>query len=299
MKTSKVIFDIQAREGIVARASFHRDNPTEIITSAKQYPSYMPTQCATMMMVNYCLTMLREAAEKDPKVKGRYTFIVPENVAIRFFEAQKCVNNKSDVMASLFKSWMNAPQYNVTVQDEDGNAQTCNVWEAVLYDLVSELEIMMDKSSGWSLNFVNSRTLYRYEIRKADGGDITAVLAAGDTVTFSQGVNVEKGLVCAEQNFLTGTFTVSRRDVRDRNQNVTPHFYVPRLIQAVNEKDGSQVNVTANEIVADENLEPVYQAGVYVVNAAFLRIKTAEMLPRIKSVKTAQVTTVNAESNQF
>lgn len=299
MKTSKVIFDVQAREGIVARASMHRDNPAEIITSAKQYPSYMPAQCATMMMVNHCLTMLREAAEKDPQVKGRYTFIVPENVAIRFFEAQKCVNNKSDVMASLFKKWMNMPQYNVTVPNEEGTAETVNVWEAILYDLVAELEIMMDKSSGWSLNFVNSRTLYRYEIKRADGGDITAVLAAGDTVTFSQGVSVEKGLVCTEQNFLNGTFTVSRRDVRDRNQNVTPHFYVPRIIQAVNEEDGSQVNATANEIIANDNLEPVYQAGVYIVNAAFLRTKTAEMLPRIKSVKAAQVTTVNADSHQF
>lgn len=299
MKTSKAIFDIQAREGIVARASMHRDNPGDITMSARNYPITMPTQCAVMSMVNYCLTMLREAAEEDPSIKGRYTFIVPENVAIRFFEAQKCVNNGSDIMSSLFKRWMDTPQYNMEFTDEDGETQLVNVWQIAIAGLANELQVMMDKTSGWSLNFVNSRTLYRYEIKRADGGDITDILSVGDTVNFNSGVDVEKGLVCTEFNFLTGQFTVTRRDVRDRNQNITPHFYVPRLIQAINEEDGSQINVTANEIVANENLEPMRQSGVNVVNAAFLRTKTAEMLPRIKSIKSATVTTVDAESRQF
>lgn len=299
MKTSKVIFDIQAREGVVARASMHRDNPGDITMSARNYPIAMPTQCAVMTMVNYCLTMLREAAEKDPSIKGRYTFIVPENVAIRFFEAQKCVNNGTDIMTALYKRWMDMPQYNMEFVNENGETQTINMWQIAIAGLANDLQIMMNKSSGWSLNFVNSHTLYRYEIRKADGGDITQVLKAGDTVNFVQGVDVEKGLVCTEFNFLTGQFTVTRRDVRDRNQNVTPHFYVPRLIQAVNEEDGSQISTTANEIIANDNLEPMYQNGVYVVNAAFLRTKTAELLPRIKSVKAANINQVNAESKQF
>lgn len=299
MKTSKVIFDIQAREGVVARASMHRDNPENITMSAHNYPIVMPAQCAVMTMVNYCLTMLREAAEKDPSVKGRYTFIVPESVAIRFFEAQKCVNNGTDIMTSLYKRWMSVPQYNMEFTDDDGTVQTVNVWQIAIAGLAAELQVMMDKNSGWSLNFVNSHTLYRYEIKKADGGDITQVLQAGDTVNFVQGVDVEKGLVCTEFNFLTGQFTVTRRDVRDRSQNVTPHFYVPRLIQAVNEEDGSQISTTANEIIANDSLEPMYQNGVYVVNAAFLRTKTAELLPRIKSVKTANINQVNAESKQF
>lgn len=299
MKTSKAIFDIQAREGVVARASMHRENPNEIVMSARNYPITMPTQCAVMSMVNYCLTMLREDAEKDPSIKGRYTFIVPENVAIRFFEAQKCVNNGSDIMSSLFKRWMDTPQYNITFTDKDGEAQTVNVWQIAIAGLATELQVMMDKSSGWSLNFVNSRTLYRYEIKRADGGNIADILSVGDTVNFDKGVDVAKGLICTEFNFLSGQFTVTRRDVRDRNQNITPHFYVPRLIQAVNEEDGSQINVMANEIIANDNLEPIRQNDVTVVNAAFLRTKTAEMLPRIKSVKSATVTTVGAESRQF
>lgn len=299
MKSSKAIFDIQAREGIVARASMHRENPSDITVSVRKYPINMPTQCAVMTMAHYCLSMLREAAEKNPSVKGRYTFIVPENVAIRFFEAQKCVNNHTDIMSSLFKSWMDSPQYNIEFTDEDGEIKTANVWQLSIAGLAAELQAMMDKTSGWSLNFMNSRTLYHYEIKRADGSNTADILAAGDTVNFVQGVDVEKGLVCTELNFLNGKFTVSRRDIRDRNQNVTSHFYVPHLILAINEEDGSQVNVTANEIIANNNLEPMHQQGVYVTNAAFLRTKTAEMLPRIKSIKTAQVRTVDSESKQF
>jgi len=300
MKTSKVIFDIQAREGVVARGSMHREKPEDITMSVRAYPIEMPAQCAVMNMVSYCLTMLREKAEQDPSVKGRYTFIVPENVAIRFFEAQLCVNRGIDIFSRLRKQWMLTPQYNIEFVDEQGTVQTANVWELAIMGLANELQVMLDKSSGWSLNFVNSRTLYRYEIIREDGGDVSEILTAGQTVNFNDGVDTEgKGLKCREFNFLSGQFTVTRRDVRDRNQHVTAHFYVPRLIQAVNEEDGSQISTTSNVIVANDNLEPMYQNGVYVVNAAYLRTKTAEMLPRIKSTRNATVTTVEAESKQF
>lgn len=300
MKTAKVIFDVQAREGIVARASMHRDNPTEITVSAREYPIQMPTQVAVMTMVNYCLTMLREAAEKDHSIKGRYVFIVPENVAIRFFEAQKCVNNGTDIMSTLFKPWMNNPQYSMDFEDEDGQLQSVNVWQLAIAGLAEELKIMMDKASGWSLGFINSRSIYRYEIKAANKGvDIADIINEGDTITLTGSVDINKGIVCTENNFINGTFEVSRRDVRDRQNNITPHYYVPRTIQAINEEDGSTVNATADQILANENLEPVYQNGVLLVNAAFLRTKTAEQLPRIQRIKRAQVNAVGADSRQF
>ena len=300
MKTSKVIFDIQAREGVVARASFHRENPGDITTSARQYPITMPAQCAVMTMTNYCLSMLREAAETDPTIKGRYTFIVPDNVAIRFFEAQKCVNSGNDIVSTLMKGWMRSPQYDMEFENTaTGQWQTVNVWEMAIVGLAAELQIMMNKSSGWSLNFINSRTLYRYEIRSAKGVPTEEVINAGDVVNFVNGVDVEKELLCTEQNFLSGQLIVSRRDVRDRNQHVTPHFYVPRMIQVENIEDGSRHNMTADQIINNDKLEPVYQNGVYIVNAAFLRTKTAEMLPRITKIRNVQVTAVEGESKQF
>lgn len=291
MRNSKVIFDIQAREGVMVRSSMHRSDPSEITVHTGTYPATTPVQCAVMSMTSYCLSMLREAAERDPSIKGRYTFIVPETVAYRFYQAQGCVNTGKDIRSSLLQKWMYDDQYNMTTTI-NGETKTFNVWELTIANLAAELQVMMDKSTGWSMNFVNSRTLYRYEISSSDPTkDITEILSAGDTVNFVNGFDNEKGLYCREYSFLSGQYTVTRRDVRSRDQRVTSHFYVPRLIRVTNEK-GEQFMSTADQIIAQDNLEPVSQTGIHVVNAAYLRTITAEKLPRIKSIKDANINVV-------
>jgi len=165
---------------------------------------------------------------------------------------------------------------------------------------------MMDKSNGWSINVINARSLYRWEIKQEDlsDDDDTPRLTNGMTVNFKNGIDEDLKLVCTENNFLNGTFTVTENDVRDRRNNVTKHFYVPRTIQVTNKTTNLRQAMSISEFMNlkgedVENFEPSYENGALLINAAKLRAETARLLPRIQVAKVMNVTTAKANGTQF
>ena len=293
MKNSKVIFDVQARAGVVAITKMDKNNPQSVTAWTTTYDTNYPSQVAVSHVISNTLQELLISAQEDPTVKGRYTIIVPEAIAPRFYEAQKCVNNGINISQKLFKpSWMNREEYFANVIDKDGNAQRINVWQTSIDELAPSLSVMMRKDTGWSLNFFNSRTLYRYELISAGNNNIEDVLENGDKISLKNGVNEALNIVCRDTSFLDGTYTVTRRDVRDRMGNVKSHFYVPRLLLAVSETTGERKYMTVSDLLQDNSWYPAWQNGVLLLNAAVLRIKTAELLPRLqvpKDIKVVQV----------
>lgn len=304
MKNSIAILDVNAKDGVVAISKMLRDDPEKVTVKTANYDYSMPVQCALMGAVNSILEELYESAEKDPSVKGRYTILVPETVAYRFFQAQGCVNKGTDITDALYLSWMQAETYNrtATITNDDGKEEVVeyNIWESTISAMSDLLNIMLDKTSGWSINFMNARTLYRYELRSADGTPIDQLIDKGVTVNLINSYDQDKKVICTENNMLNGQFTVSRTDVRDRQGNVTPHFYIPRTIP-VRTADGATSLMTVSELMMPQNegVAPINANHVYVFNAAFLRTKTAEVLPRIKMAKTATVTNIGVNGKLF
>lgn len=299
MKNSNAIFDIQARSGVVARASMRRNDPSNVTVQATEFGREVPVQCAIMNMATFCLKMLHETAQQDPSIVGRYSFIVPETVAIRFWQAQKCVNNKQDVASKLFLPWMNSKDFEVEVQDGTVTRKV-NIWQLTIAGIAEYLTIMMDKSSGWSLNFVNHRTLYDYELKSNDNKvALEDIIDQGDIVKLNRSVSEDGLIVCTENNFVTGEFPVKRRNVRNRSGVITSRFYIPRVIPMSNLETGETKQMTVVDAIKPENSDwdATYQNGVYVINAAILRTKTAELLPRVN--RTATVTKVAENSQQF
>jgi hypothetical protein len=310
MKTSIAIFDINAKDGVMARASMRKDAPESVLTQKFPIVAGQPIQCALLDMTTFCLNMIREAAEKDPSLKGRYTFLVPESIAYRLFQAQRCVNEGKNIREELYLPWMKDDQFLITdtVENEDGEEvlDEFNAWESSIRDLATICEEMMDKKTGWSINVMNARTLYRWEIRQSDlaEDDPTPRLTNGMKVNFKNGVDEDLQLVCTENNFLNGELVVSESDVRDRRNNVTKHFYVPRTIQVTNHETGMRELMTVSDFMnlkgddADK-FEPAYENGALIINAAKLRTKTAELLPRVQVAKVMKVKTAQEGNALF
>jgi len=311
MKNSIAIFDINAKDGIMARASMRKDAPEAVTTQKFPTVPGEPIQCSLLSMVTYCLAMIRDAAVNDPSLKGRYTFLVPESIAYRLFQAQKCVNAGIDIRSELYLPWMQDDQFLISdtvVNEETGEEEVhqFNAWESAISELADILEEMMDKSNGWSINVINARSLYRWEIKQEDlsDDDDTPRLTNGMTVNFKNGIDEDLKLVCTENNFLNGTFTVTENDVRDRRNNVTKHFYVPRTIQVTNKTTNLRQAMSISEFMNlkgedVENFEPSYENGALLINAAKLRAETARLLPRIQVAKVMNVTTAKANGTQF
>ena len=304
MRNSIAIFDINAKDGIVARASMRRLNPDQIVTQKVTCPAREPVQCSLMNMLAYCLETVKTGAEADPNLKGRYTFIVPESIAYRMFQAQGCVNSGKPIADSLFLPWMNSDEFVIEddVEDKDGKVERVkfNAWKASIDNLAYLLEEMLDKKTGWSINFMNARTIYRWELKDDENNP---VLHNGMTVEMKNGVNEELGIACTENNYLTGTFTVSENIVRDRQQHETPHYYVQRMIQVVNKETSQRTSMSVGDYMNlspedQEKIEPAYDNGVLLINAAKLRTETAKLLPRVKIAKIEKVVVAN-EALQF
>jgi hypothetical protein len=308
MRNSIAIFDINAKDGIVARASFRRENPERIVTYKIPCPPREPSQCSLMTMLSYCLESVRSAAESNPTLKGRYTFIVPESIAYRMFQAQGCVNRGTPIVDNLFLPWMDSDEFIIEdeIENEDGKTETVqfNAWKASIEGLASLLEEMLDKKSGWSINFVNARTLYRWELIGGEDENGESILRNGMTVDLKNGTNDDGTIVCRENNYLTGTFTVSENIVRDRNQHETPHYYVQRMVPVINKETSQRTSMSVGDYMQlseedKEKIEPAYENGVLLINAAKLRTETAKLLPRVKIAKVMTATVATEGGIQF
>lgn len=268
MKNSNIIIDINYKDGIIARSSMRVSGDKAVVKTAKiKGDAKKPAQ---VNLLNGFATVLGQL--NDTEFVGRVSMILPESVALRLMGAVKTVKDGEDATSKLYLDWMQGA-------DEYGAGYGEAIAEAV-----KQLEAFLCEEEN-SLNIVNARALYRYELT----GEIHD-LKAGDKVTLTNSINEELGVSCSENNFLNGEYTVTTQTIRDRQNNTRVRAFINRIYKV--SVDNEQKNLTASEILGLMNHEISGSDSTNAtISALKLRAINAELLPRTLVAKITKVET--------
>ena len=274
MKTSNLIIDINAKDNVIARASMRISGDNAVVKTAKfKGDSKKPLQ---VNLLNGFATVLGQL--NSAEFVGRVSFIMPESVALRLMGAVKTVKDGGSATDKLYLDWMQSA-------DEKG----AGYGEAI--NAVSEqLEAFLSDEEN-SLNIVNARQLYRYEIM----GDGKENIRAGETIQLTNSANEELGVNCTENNFLNGTYTTTTQTIRDRANNTRVRAFVNRVYKTT--VNGEQKNFTASELLSfmntnkDADIAGNSDSTNSAISALKLRAINAEQLPRTVVAKIQKVET--------
>ena len=176
MFKSNRVFTIVSRGGKVARVSY---DPKNVRTSKRELigETDMQSNAAVLQTVNFTLSQLI-----DSGFEGRVSFVVNDDIAIRFFEMRRAIREGNDVVSALQKDWM----------DEEMLAS--------IEEFCLAAESLQDTVE---LNFVKLSNVYNWALSIEKEG---FVLKEGMELKFENGV-AEDGAVRAE-TILNGTYTV-------------------------------------------------------------------------------------------
>lgn len=272
MKTSALIVDINSKDGVIARASMRVNKKGEATIVTDKFNGDNNGQIALLNGFAKVLGQLNET-----EFTGRASFILPEAVALRLMGAVKEVKDGGDAYEKLFLGWM-------------AKSSDAEKYSEAISAVVEQIEAFLSVEEN-SLNIVNARALYRYELV----GDGVANVNAGDKITLKDSVNEAlKVSAKAENNYLNGEFTATTQTIKDREGNSRVRAFVNRIYKY--EVNGERKASTASELLAfmDENPK-VELSGTESTNAAISALKlrkiNAEQLPRILVAKIQTVAT--------
>ena len=177
MFKSNRIFTIVSRGGKVARVSY---DPKNVRTTKRELvgETDMASNAAVLQTVNFTLGQLI-----DSGFEGRVSFVVNDDIAIRFFEMRRAIREGEDTVAALQKEWM----------DEEMLASIEEFCTAV-----SQLE-------GVELNFVKLSNVHNWALSIEKEG---FVLEEGMELEFKDGLT-DDGTVRAE-TILNGKYIVTK-----------------------------------------------------------------------------------------
>lgn len=254
----KKIVDINAKDGVLAVSYFVEDNSAEMKIK-RDVQNFNSTQDTIMMAAMSSIL--------DQSVGDDLTVILPESVAIRAMVVRKAVKEGKtgdSVARAVVKKWM--PK---NLIDE-------------LSSVAPMLATSIAEHKG-KLQIMKARQLYRWELSPIAEEDEDALQILADkkeitltgTGTENEGSrNEEIGIMCRENNYLNGTFSVISRKI---GQKV--HYYVERVINVI-DKDGNRVKMTTAQ-ASTLQVDGADDSGNNVLNMLTLRTKNAEALPRV------------------
>ena len=182
-----------------------------------------------------------------------------------------------EIAGMLFKPWMS-----------DG--QGAEAYAKAIGEMTSAYKSAI--AAGVNINFVNSRTIYRFELAHKDGYEaLNAALENVDEIELTNSVNEETGVAirAGEFSYANGKFKVMRQTRRGQGGSYN-HYYISRNIPMVGE-DNKRVYMPVG-VAAQSGLTPANDSATVLVNAAKFRAEAAKYLPRKELVKsfTVQVT---------
>jgi len=209
MKTSNLIIDVNHKDGTAVRASLRVNKKGEgtVVTDVMHLDPKKSNQENLFIAAATVLGQLNET-----EFTGRVSLILPEAVSLRIMGANKAVKDGEDGIGKLYLGWM-----------KDADEKSDSDYFGAITQFVEQLEAF-HSVEGNSLNIVNARALYRYELT----GDI-ANLSAGDKIKLANSVNEEKNVAVTENNYLNGEFTVTTQTIRDRQGNSRVRAFVIRV----------------------------------------------------------------------
>ena len=187
MFKSNRIFTIVSRGGKVARVSY---DPKNVRTTKRELvgETDMASNAAVLQTVNFTLGQLI-----DSGFEGRVSFVVNDDVAIRFFELRRAIREGGDTVAALQKDWMDAEML------------------ASIEEFCLAVESLQDTVE---LNFVKLSNVYNWALSVEDEN---FVLEEGMELELSEGLTAD-GAVRAE-TILNGKYVVAKHG---------DNFVVPR-----------------------------------------------------------------------
>lgn len=295
MKNSAIIIDINVRKNIVAWASLKTNDPTHVKRSASQAIAGEPIQVQLIRGVSDVLKNIQKAREeKKIGENDRVSIIVPESIYLRMVQACGLAINPNRQLlprqqiiqalnTKMYQAWMRDASFNVTYNTVKGGTVVKNAWQSAIGEFAN---VFASAFKPGLINFVNSRTLYRYELTSVAfdeyrnairntkdpqklapvTNNIDELLKGVTEVTLANSEDTKLGVHLTENNFINGTFKVTKTSYRSNNGTMVNRYYVNR------------------EIRVDKEGNPLYPSGKAVLIARALRIKNAEQLPLEKVV---------------
>jgi len=279
MKNSNIIIDINYKDGLAVRASLRQNK--DVATVKTDILQGDPKKSAQENLFMTAATVLSQLNATE--FQGRVSLILPESVALRTMGANKVVKEGGDAFDKLYLPWM-------TDADKSGK----NDYRGAISAFVEQLEAFYSDGNN-SLNIVNARALYRYELL----GEIQD-LKAGDTIKLVNSSAHDGKIACTENNYLNGTFGIMTQTIRDRQGNSRIRVFVNRVYKVT--QSGEQKSYTASELLTllDENPNLDIQGNTEATSAAITALKlrkiNAENLPRVVVAKVTKVEVANGNS---
>lgn len=285
MKTSNLIIDVNYNNGIAVRASLRVNKKGEgtVVTDVMHLDANKSAQENLFLAAAKVLGQLNET-----EFEGRVSLILPEAVSLRIMGANKAVKDGEDGVEKLYLGWM-----------RDADEKSGSDYLGAITQFVEQLEAF-HSVEGNSLNIVNARALYRYELN----GEGLDSLKTGDTLKLANSINEEKNIVVTENNYLNGNFTVTTQVIRDRQGNSRTRAFVNRLYRVTEKGDTESKLLTASELLnlLDEKPDVELSGSTENTNASITALKlrkiNAEKLPRVIVAKVTKVESAT-ESNLF
>lgn len=282
MKTSAIIIDVNYKDGVAVRASI-RQNKKGLATVKTDTLKGDPKKSAQENLFNAAATVLGQLNATE--FQGRVSLILPESVALRVMGANKVIKDGGDAFDKLYLDWMQ------TADEKSGSD-----YQGAIGAFVEQLEAFHSEN-GNSLNIVNARSLYRYELM----GDVSGI-KAGETIKLVNSTMEDGNISVTENNFLNGEFVTTTQTIRDRQGNSRVRAFVNRIFRVT--VDNEQKAMTASELLTalDENPNLDIQGSTEATSAAITALKlrkiNAENLPRVMVAKVTKVETAT-DGNLF
>lgn len=269
MKNSKLIVDINMKEN-TGLVSFYDVAAETVKVNKIDIDQKKASQANALHLTACALTAIAGSADLGGQ---RVSLLVPDAIAVRCFET---IKNKAlgaeEISGILFKDWMS----------RDAKADD---YAKAIGEFAASFKSAMN--AGININFVNSRTIYRYELT-GDPENIKA-LAEMDEITLTNSANADLGIAVrqGEFSFANGTYKILRQTRRGANGSYT-HYYIGRTVPMV-DAEGKRVNMPVAQ-AANSGLKPYNDAATVLVNVAKFRAAAAAYLPKKEVVKAFKVT---------
>lgn len=268
MKTSKKIVDINMKEDVLLASMY------DVGTSAVKVNKLKvdPKQPAAANLMHGTACALASIAGNAENKSQRITLLVPDAIAVRCFEMLGHKAESADeISAVLYKDWMS----------RDSKAEA---YAKAIGEMAAAFKSAI--AAGVNVNFVNSRTIYRYELT-GEPENLKA-LDEIDEITLTNSANADLGIAIrqGEFSFANGNFKVLRQTRRGPNGSST-HYYVSRNVPMIGE-DGKRQYMPVG-VAAQSNLIPANDAATVLVNVAKFRAAAAAYLPKKELVKSFTV----------
>lgn len=268
MKTSKKIVDINMKEDVLLASMY------DVATAAVKVNKLKVDQkqpAASNLMHGVACALASIAGNADNKGL-RISVLVPDAIAVRTFEMLAHKNETAEeISAVLYKDWMS--------RDSKAEAYAKSIGE-----MAGAFKSAL--AAGININFVNSRTIYRYEL--TGDPENLAALNEIDEIVLTNSANADLGIAIrqGEFSFANGTFKVLKQTRRGPNGSST-HYYVSRNVPMIN-AEGKREYMPVG-VAAQSNLTPANDAATVLVNVARFRTAAAAYLPKKELVKSFNV----------